>query len=30
VLPTPEMLGALKQLYEGTPRWLGLKAALEH
>lgn len=30
VLPTPEMLGALRQLYEGTPRWLGLKAALEH
>ena len=30
VMPTPEMLGALRQLYEGTPRWLGLKAALEH
>lgn len=30
VLPTPEMLGAVRRLYEGTPRWLGLKAALEH
>lgn len=29
-LPTKEMLAALKRLYEETPRWLGLKAALEH
>ena len=30
VLPTREMRDALRRLYEGTPRWLGLKAALEH
>ena len=30
VLPRPAMLDALKRLYEETPRWLGLKAALEH
>ena len=30
VLPTREMREALRRLYEGTPRWLGLKAALEH
>ncbi|MDD3336880.1 MAG: hypothetical protein PHI98_15430 [Eubacteriales bacterium] len=29
-LPTKEMLNAVKRLYEETPRWLGLKAALEH
>ncbi|MBE5802381.1 MAG: hypothetical protein E7319_08870 [Clostridiales bacterium] len=30
VMPTPEMNNALKQLYLGTPRWLGLKAAQVH
>ena len=30
VLPTREMRDAVRRLYEGTPRWLGLKAALEH
>lgn len=30
VLPTREMLEATRRLYEGVPRWLGLKAALEH
>ena len=30
VLPRADMLDAVKRLYEETPRWLGLKAALEH
>lgn len=30
VMPTARMLAALKALYLGTPRWLGLRAALEH
>lgn len=29
-LPTEAMRDAVKALYEGTPRWLGLKAAREH